>query len=139
MGDIMNLDRVIESLKQEEGFEGMPYEDTRGYPTIGYGTKLPITEKEAELLLKHRLDEKILELSDKEPFFLELPAKAQEVIANMAYQMGVDGVLEFKKMWAALKNKDYQKAADEMLDSKWAREQTPNRAKRLAEIMRSLG
>ena len=134
----MNLDRVIDSLKQEEGFDGMPYEDTLGIPTIGYGTKLPLTKEEAEMLLKHRLEEKILELSEKEPFFLDLPAKAQEVIANMAYQLGVGGVLKFKKMWAALKKGDYQKAADEMLDSKWAK-QTPNRARRLAEIMRSLG
>ena len=137
MGDMMNLDRVIESLKQEEGFDGMPYEDKLGIPTIGYGTKLPLTEEEAELLLKHRLDKKILEISEKEPFFLDLPQKAQEVIANMAYQLGVEGVLKFKKMWAALKKGDYQKAADEMLDSKWAT-QTPNRAKRLAEIMGSL-
>ena len=134
----MNLDRLIESLKQEEGFRGIPYEDKLGIPTIGYGTKLPLSEEEAELLLKHRLDKKILELNEKEPFFLELPQKAQEVIANMAYQLGVGGVLKFKKMWAALKKGDYQKAADEMLDSKWAREQTPNRAKKLAEIMRSL-
>ena len=134
----MNLDRVIETLKQEEGFDGMPYEDKLGIPTIGYGTKLSLSEEEAELLLKHRLDKKILELNEKEPFFLELPQKAQEVIANMAYQLGVGGVLKFKKMWAALKKGDYQKAADEMLDSKWAREQTPNRAKKLAEIMRSL-
>ena len=133
----MNLDKVIESLKQEEGFRGMPYEDTLGIPTIGYGTKLPLSEEEAELLLKHRLDKKILELNEKEPFFLELPQKAQEVIANMAYQLGVGGVLKFKKMWMALKNGDYQKAADEMLDSKWAK-QTPNRAKRLSKIMRSL-
>ena len=137
MGDMMNLDRVIESLKQEEGFEGMPYEDSLGIPTIGYGIKLPLSEEEAEILLKHRLDKKILEISEKEPFFLDLPETAQEVIANMAYQLGVGGVLQFKKMWEALKNRDYQKAADEMLDSKWAK-QTPNRAKRLAEIMRSL-
>ena len=134
MGDLMNL---IEMIKKHEGFRGMPYNDSLGFPTIGYGTKLPISEEEAELLLKHRLDEKILELGEKEPFYLELPETAQEVIANMAYQMGVNGVLKFKKMWAALKERDYKKAADEMLDSRWAK-QTPNRAKELAEIMRSL-
>ena len=137
MGDMM-LERVIESLKQEEGFRGIPYKDTLGILTIGYGTKLPLTKEEAEILLKYRLDEKILEISEKEPFFLDLPQEAQEVIANMAYQLGVGGVLKFKKMWAALKKGDYQKAADEMLDSKWAK-QTPNRARRLAEIIRSLG
>ena len=128
---------LIEMIKKHEGFRGMPYEDTRGYPTIGYGTKLPITEEEAELLLKHRLDEKILKLSEKESFYLDLPERAQEVIANMAYQMGVGGVLRFKKMWAALKEGDYKKAANEMLDSRWAK-QTPNRAKELAEIIRSI-
>ena len=135
MGDLMGL---IGTIKKHEGFRGMPYKDKLGIPTIGYGTKLPLTEEEAEMLLQHRLDKKILELSDKEPFYLELPQKAQEVIANMAYQMGVNGVLKFKKMWKALKNGDFQKAADEMLDSRWAK-QTPNRARELAEIMRSLG
>ena len=129
---------LIEMIKKHEGFRGMPYNDSLGFLTIGYGTKLPLTEEEAELLLKHRLDEKVIELSEKEPFYLELPETAQKVIANMAYQMGVGGVLKFKKMWAALKNRNYKKAADEMLDSKWAK-QTPNRAKELAEIMRSLG
>jgi lysozyme len=135
MGDLMDL---IEMLKKHEGFRGMPYKDSLGILTIGYGTKLPITEEEAELLLKHRLDNKILKLSEKEPFYLDLPETAQKVIANMAYQLGVGGVLRFKKMWAALKEGNYQKAADEMLESKWAK-QTPNRAKELAEIMRSLG
>jgi len=134
MGVMMSL---IEMIKKHEGFRGMPYNDSLGFSTIGYGTKLPITEEEAELLLKHRLDEKILELSEKEPFYLDLPEKAQEVVANMAYQMGVGGVLKFKKMWAALKAGDYKKAAEEMLNSRWAK-QTPNRAKELAEIMRSI-
>ena len=128
---------MIEMIKKHEGFRGMPYEDSLGFPTIGYGTKLPLTKEEAELLLKHRLDKKIEELKNYEPFFIDLPQKAQEVIANMSYQMGVGGVMKFKNMWNALKNEDYKKAADEMLDSRWAR-QTPNRANELAEIMRSI-
>jgi len=134
MGDLM----VTELIKKHEGFEGMPYNDSLGFPTIGYGTKLPITEEEAEMLLEYRLKKMIRELIIKEPFFEKLPEDAQKVIADMTYQLGVGGILKFKKMWAALKNRDYKKAADEMLDSKWAK-QTPNRAKELAEIMRSLG
>jgi len=128
---------VTELIKKHEGFEGMPYNDSLGFPTIGYGTKLPITEEEAEMLLEYRLKRMIRELIKKEPFFEKLPEDAQKVIADMTYQMGVGGVLKFKKMWAALKERDYKKAADEMLDSRWAK-QTPNRAKELAEIMRSL-
>ena len=134
----MDLDSVVEELKKDEGFKGMPYDDTLGFPTIGYGTKLPITKEEAEILLRYRLNRKVDELSKEEPLFLELPQKAQEVIIKMSYQLGVGGVLKFKKMWAALRNRDFKKAAEEMLDSRW-KEQTPNRAKRLADIMRSLG
>ena len=131
------MNKIIEEIKKDEGFRGMPYEDTLGIPTIGYGTKLPLEVEEAEMLLKHRLNKKKNEIATKEPFFLKLPLQAQEVILNMSYQLGVNGVLKFKKMWAALKEGDYKKASDEMLDSKWAK-QTPNRAKRLAEIIRSL-
>ncbi|WP_168175718.1 glycoside hydrolase family protein [Nautilia sp. PV-1] len=128
---------VTELIKKHEGFEGMPYNDSLGFPTIGYGTKLPITEEEAEILLEYRLKRMIRELIQKESFFEKLPEDAQKVIADMTYQLGVGGVLKFKKMWTALKKGDYKKAADEMLDSRWAK-QTPNRAKELAEIMRSL-
>ena len=131
------MNKIIEEIKKDEGFEGMPYEDKFGIPTIGYGTKLPLEVEEAEMLLQHRLNKKKNEIATKEPFFFELPLQAQEVILNMSYQLGVNGVLKFKKMWKALKEGDYKKASDEMLDSKWAK-QTPNRAKRLAEIMRSL-
>ena len=135
MGAMMD---VIEMIKEHEGFRSFQYIDIRGFSTIGYGTKLPLTKEEAEILLKHRLNKKIRELIQKEPFYLKLPKKAQAVIADMAYQLGVGGVLGFKKMWEALKKRDYKKAADEMLDSVWAK-QTPNRAKELANIIRNLG
>lgn len=131
----MNL---VDLIKKHEGFNGMPYNDSLDIPTIGYGTKLPLDEKESELLLKHRLNKKINKLIELEPFYKELPQTVKVVIADMAYQLGVGGVLKFKKMWSALKNRDYQKASEEMLDSKWAK-QTPKRAKELAEIIRKLG
>ena len=58
------------------------------------------------------------------------------VIINMVYQMGLGGVLKFKKMIAAIEEKDYNAAAIEMMDSAWFR-QTPNRANRLIETMRT--
>ena len=48
-------DDVVDSIKIDEGFRGMPYDDSRGVPTLGFGTRLPITRAEGELLLKHRL------------------------------------------------------------------------------------
>ena len=54
---------------------------------------------------------------------------------HMAYQMGLEGVLNFKKMWAAIEVDDYVTAAAEMINSRWAM-QTPARANRLADRMR---
>ena len=125
------MKNLIEKIKESEGFVGVVYKDTEGFDTIGYGTKLPLTKEEAEVLLEMRLKAKIKELEQKEPFVNSLPLEKQEVIAEMCYQMGVGGVLGFKKMWAALKKENYALAAAEMLDSRWAK-QTPSRAKKLS-------
>lgn len=126
---------LIERIKQNEGFRGEPYNDTLNIPTIGYGTKLPLTKSEAETILKSRLHVKMAALVKAEPFINDLPSEIRDVLYEMAYQMGVDGVLKFKKMFAALKVGDYKKAADEMLDSKWA-SQTPKRAEELAGVVK---
>ena len=59
------------------------------------------------------------------------------ILYNMVYQMGVKGVLNFKNMIKALEAKDYKRAGDEMLDSKWAK-QTPARANRLSKAMKAI-
>ncbi len=126
---------LVESIKKHEGFVGMPYNDSLGVPTIGYGTKLPITESEADLLLKSRMYQKKEELERVEPFFKELPKEKQDVLLEMAYQLGVGGLLKFRKMWKALKRFDYKEAAKEALDSRWAK-QTPKRAEELADRLK---
>lgn len=128
------MKNLIENIKESEGFRGEVYKDTLGFDTIGFGTKLPLSEDEAILILEHRLKAKIKELEQKEPFVNKLPLNKQEILAEMAYQMGVGGVLKFKKMWEALKRFDYKEASKQMLDSSWAK-QTPNRAKKLSENM----
>jgi lysozyme len=125
---------LVERIKESEGFSSDVYDDSLGYPTIGFGTKLPLSKDEAQLILEHRLDKKIKDLITHYPFVEYLPVKIQEVLYEMAYQLGVSGLLKFKKMWSALKSADYKKASAEMLDSRWAK-QTPNRAKRLADIV----
>lgn len=130
--------KLIDSIKKEEGFSGSPYKDSLGFLTIGYGTKLPISEKEGELLLNNRLMLMVQELNlHKSETLNKMPVDKLDVIYNLMYQIGVPGLLKFKKMWAALEQENYSLAADEMLDSKWKR-QTPARAKRLSERMRSI-
>ena len=126
---------LLEEIKINEGFRGTVYKDTEGFDTIGYGTKLPLNEEEAELLAEHRLIAKIKEIEKREPFINSLDIEIQSVIIEMCYQMGVSGVLRFKKMWQALKSGDRAEAAAQMLDSRWA-VQTPNRARLLADKMR---
>jgi lysozyme len=126
---------LFKRIKEHEGFMGMPYNDHLGNPTIGYGSLLPITEQEAELLLQHRLAKMIMELHANKPFILTLPEDKQDVLSEMAYQIGVPNLLRFVKMWEALDRRDYEKASIEMLDSKWAN-QTPQRAYSLAQIMK---
>ena len=126
----MNL---LENIKQNEGFNGMPYDDSLGKPTIGFGTLLPLSKSESEMILKSRLHQKTSELVKSEPFINELPSEVEDVLYEMSYQLGVSGLLKFKKMWKALKDGDYKEAYKQALDSKWAK-QTPNRAKKLANI-----
>ena len=127
---------LIDDIKQEEGFKGTVYKCTEGFDTIGYGTRLPLSEKEAEMILEHRLNILKGNLSSSLDM-LDIDKKAWDILYNMVYQMGVKGVLNFKNMIKALENKDYKKAGDEMLDSKWAK-QTPARANRLSKAMKAI-
>ena len=133
------MEKLIEHIKQEEGFRSRVYQCTEGYDTIGSGVAikdLEMTEDIAELILKEKLIKLYSRIEKQINFFKKLPIDIQDVLLSMSYQMGVTGVTRFKKMLAAMLLKDWTKAADEMLDSKWAR-QTPNRAKRLSEIVRA--
>lgn len=127
---------LIDDIKQEEGFKGIVYKCTEGFDTIGYGTRLPLSEKEAEMILEHRLNILKGNLSGS-LYMLDIDKKAWDILYNMVYQMGVKGVLNFKNMIKALEAKDYKRAGDEMLDSKWAK-QTPARANRLSKAMKAI-
>ncbi|MDO6718828.1 glycoside hydrolase family protein [Psychrosphaera sp. 1_MG-2023] len=132
---IMNL---TEQLKEHEGFRGVPYLCTSGKTTIGYGRNLdanPITESEAELLLVN--DIKNIQSAVKRAIKLDgHNGPRQAVIINMAFNIGITGLLRFKKMLSAFDKHLYSVAAHEMLNSKWAR-QVGARAEQLALQMQS--
>ena len=130
------MNELINSIKEHEGFVSDVYKDSLGFDTVGYGTKMPLSKEEAELILKHRLNDKTNKIIEKKPIILTLPQDKQFILFEMAYQLGVGGLLKFKKMWKAIEEKDYTEASVEMLDSRWAN-QTPSRAKELSERMRA--
>lgn len=127
---------LIETLKHEEGFSGVPYIDTEGFETIGFGTKLPISAEEAETILVSRFNKFKLEIQASLKH-LNIEDEAWDVLYLMAYQLGVNGLLKFKKMINALESQNYYQASLEMADSQWKR-QTPERAKRLITKMQGL-
>lgn len=129
------MNKLLSQIREDEGFDGNPYIDTLGIPTIGVGTKLPLSEDEAMAIAKMRLQEKIDHLLSVKPIVMVVSQERQEVLFNMSFQLGVNGLLKFKKMWKAIEDHDYQEASRQMLDSRW-NIQTPRRAEKLAKIMK---
>ena len=125
---------LIESIKKHEGFRAKPYPDPiRGWdvPTFGHGLTY-ITEAESAVLVENRIRGIRGELRRAKPFFDRLTPHRKDALTEMAYQLGVTGCLNFKRMWAAIEQGNYAQARLEALDSLWAK-QTPNRAKAVAD------
>lgn len=134
-----DLDTFRAEIKRDEGLRLKPYRDSRGFLTIGYGRNLDhrgISRMEAEEMLENDIAAVMGVVSYKLPWFDALHPVRQRVLLNMAFQMGINGLLGFHKMLAAARLGKYDEAADEMLDSRWA-QQTPERAQRLAVMMRT--
>ena len=132
---------IIETVKKHEGFEPRPYKCPTGHDTIGYGFKMSdlyIEEDIAHEMLVRILSHKEKQMRDTFDWIDDMPILIQEVVLNMCFQMGVNGVSKFKKMIRAMKNEEWADAANEMLDSKWARSDSPNRAKELSDIVITL-
>lgn len=135
------FDTIKNDLKSDEGFRSHVYQDHLGYFTIGYGRMVDkrkrggITKEEAEMLLENDMATVWNELENGLSFWPRLPLNVKRALVNMGFQMGVPTVLRFKKTLKHLQNGQWERAADEALDSKWA-SQTPNRAKRVTDWIR---
>lgn len=131
-------EKWVELTKGFEGLRLKPYTCPAGKLTIGYGHNLEdngITEEMAEVLLRTDLACARMEVCAKFPWIIKLNEPRQYVLVDMCFNMGIGRLLTFKKMLAALKEGYYERAAYEMMDSKWAK-QVVRRAKTLAEIMK---
>ena len=130
------MKNLKERLKAHEGFRAEPYRDVNGW-SIGHGHYLgngqvcKISPQVADLILEediHRATFEYLSLG------WELDPVRKDVAIEMIFWHGLKGFLKFKKCIAAIEQQDWQKAADEMIDSK-SGENYPTRMKELAEIM----
>ena len=130
---------LIEGIKESEGFRDRVYKDTLGIDTIGYGfaiKDLVLEEDICDMILGRKLDNLIDAADKKFPFLRGLPQDKSEVVYEMCYQLGINGVSKFKNMLKHLEAKNFEKASVEMLDSLWAK-QTPNRAIKLSNQMKT--
>ena len=132
----MNKPLLLESIRKHEGLSLVPYKCSAGFTTIGFGLNLDdgITLQEAYMLLESRIEQSKQELDKGFPGWREHPDHVQNVLIEMQYNLGRPRLAKFSKMWTALANDDYEAAAKEMLNSKWA-QQVGQRAQTLAKQM----
>ena len=135
-------DKLTELLRKEEGEVLSAYQDHLGYWTIGVGRLIDkrkgggITAEESAYLLSNDIDKKMAEVYKALPWVEQLDDARKAILISMAFQMGLTGLQGFKNTLAMVQAGKYKEAADGLLNSKWA-QQTPNRAKRHAEQMRT--
>ena len=142
-----SLQDIKDRIKKHEGYSNCVYEDTLGKRTIFYGHLCVEDHWQDNVVYTLEEGEEVFEDDFEKAFTqakqitkgLDLPVTTMGVIIEMIFQLGIGGVSKFKKMWAALEKLDYVTASDEMLNSKWHREQTPGRAEELAAIMKTCG
>lgn len=134
----MDRKQLEDQLILHEGFRSKPYTDTVGKLTIGVGRNLDdvgISETEARALLNHDIATAEKTAARIVPSYQDLDEVRQRVLVDMAFNMGRK-LAQFMNALAAIDARDFDTAAAEMLDSRWAR-QVGRRATRLAKMMKT--
>ena len=146
----MNIDQLRETLKIDEGVKYEIYNDHLGYPTFGIGHLVvesdeehgkpvgtPISEERVNAVFDKDVAVMVDEAKKIFPNLDSLPEEAQQVIVNMTFNMGRPRLSQFKKFIAGVNAGDWNKAAVEMMDSRWAK-QVGARAERLRDRIKAL-
>jgi lysozyme len=134
----MNRSRLSKQLEVDEGRRRRLYKDSVGKLTIGVGRNIEdrgLRDDEIDLMLSNDIDEAIGIARALVVNFDQLDDVRQEVVTNMALNLGMTRLGGFKQFIGALLRFDFQRATTEMMDSKWY-EQVGDRGKRLARAMR---
>ena len=146
----MDLQVLREQLEIDEGVKYEVYNDHLGYATFGVGHLVLESDEEHGSPLGTAVSEsRVIEAFEQDcenvlrdcdilyEDFADLPEEAQQVIANMMFNMGRPRLSKFKGMKRGVDSRDWNAAADEMVDSAWYRQVT-NRADRLVARIRAL-
>jgi lysozyme len=146
----MNLDQLKQELAEDEGCKYEIYLDHLGLPTVGIGHLIteddpearmnvgtPVSEERVNMLFRRDIAVTVDDCHRLYDDFKDLPEEAQLIIANMMFNLGYPRLSKFVGMKSCVDKRDFNGAAEEMIDSKWF-DQVPNRAKRLVARMRSI-
>jgi lysozyme len=129
---------ILNDLIRDEGIILKPYKDSVGKLTIGIGRNLDdvgLTKTEAEYLCENDIGRSMADLDRNAPWWRKMGDNGQRALVNMCFNLGWPRLSGFSNMLAALRAGDYAKAADEALDSRWAKQVGP-RAQRIADLLR---
>lgn len=143
----MDMLKLINQLKLDEGKKLVVYRDSLGFPTVGVGHLVlkkdnlkvgdKITEDQCNLFLANDLETTIKSCYRLFPKFDILPEGVQQIIANMMFNLGYGGLSQFKRLIKAVNEKNYKLASESMANSVWFT-QVGNRAKRLVNEMKNI-
>jgi len=146
----MNLELLREELTEDEGCVYEVYNDHLGYATFGIGHLIldsdpeqgssvgtPVSESRVAEAFQSDIVQVLSDCETLYPDFESLPEDAQRIIANMMFNMGRPRLSKFKGMKRGVDSRDWNAAADEMVDSAWYKQVT-NRAERLVTRMRNI-
>jgi len=134
---MVDRNAMVRQLRLHEGERLRPYRCTAGKLTIGVGRNLEdrgISAEESAMLLSNDISREERELLAALPWVAKLSEVRQRVLLDMSFNLGLQGLLAFKRTLAAIQAGQYQQAAGMMLESLWAR-QVGQRAQRLSEMM----
>ena len=135
----MDMERIKTTLIRHEGLELKPYRCTSDKLTIGVGRNLDdrgITHTTAMQMLDEDIELSIEDLRRNLSWFDEMPEPVQEALINLTLNMGIVRLMQFRKTIAFLRDREWDKAATEMLDSRYAT-QVGRRADEVADMIRS--
>ena len=133
------MNKLIEQLKIHEGMKLKPYKCTAGKLTIGIGRNLEdvgISEDEANMLLRHDIHEATSQLLHAFPWMGEFNDARISAMINFTFNVGIGTVKKFENTLSYMQSGEWDKAADEMMDSRWAR-QVGNRAIEVTDQIRT--
>ena len=132
---------LTRQLRGDEGEKLHAYLDSLGFQTIGVGRLIDqrkgggISKAESAYLLANDIEAKTAELTARLPWLYLLDPVRRGALTNMAFQLGVEGLMGFRNSLELMRTGNYREAADNFMKSKWAN-QTPNRARRVTDQIR---